>query len=364
VQSAQQFVARLSREDQLECPLDLPTELFRLAEGLVPFSDRSEELAGIDPVVFPQFATQRAQPLALTFIVCHGSLIRWRKEVGARGERRRAGSEDRVERGSLILMRRAELVDNSERSAGGQAPRHGNDALGMHGGTLRWKAEKSIGIAVGEKFSTSYGQRTVEKGGLVPVQIGNARHVLRCEVPVPVFQPAISDTGNRRKVRADSRRTTGPGTPRWPNPDDADKGGKTTIDKCSFCGAGRKPEFRLARSTSTAERRVLAQGRAPPGVWRFKSVKQFNVRPIRNWVTPASRMWFQAAREKQCGLLFPAIPALCPRGSRSRVGLATVEVEQFPISCVHAAEQLPVACIKKSVLPVSPRPIGSCNFPR
>jgi hypothetical protein len=113
-----------------------------------------EEFTGIDPVVVLQLTTQRAQPLALTFIVCHGTLIRWRKEVGAQPERRRAGSADRKERASLILMRRAEFVDDSGRSAGRQALQHGNDALGMHGGTLCSKVEESVGIAVGEELST------------------------------------------------------------------------------------------------------------------------------------------------------------------------------------------------------------------
>jgi hypothetical protein len=81
------------------------------------------------------------------------------EEVGAQSERRRAGSADRKERASRILMRKAELVDDSGRSAGSQALRHGIDALGMHGGTLRSKVEDSVGIGVGEEFSTPFRQR-------------------------------------------------------------------------------------------------------------------------------------------------------------------------------------------------------------
>jgi hypothetical protein len=53
-------------------------------------------------------------------------------------------------------MRSAEFVDDSGRSAEGQALRHGNDALGMHGGTLRSKEDESVRIAVGDEFSTPF----------------------------------------------------------------------------------------------------------------------------------------------------------------------------------------------------------------
>ena len=52
-------------------------------------------------------------------------------------------------------MREAEFVNDSEYSTGRQAQWHSNDEVIMHGGTLRWKEEESVGIALREEFADS-----------------------------------------------------------------------------------------------------------------------------------------------------------------------------------------------------------------
>ena len=53
-------------------------------------------------------------------------------------------------------MRRAEFVNDSGRSTGGQALRRRNVVLGMHGGTLCLKEEEPVENAVAEELSTPF----------------------------------------------------------------------------------------------------------------------------------------------------------------------------------------------------------------